>query len=224
MRLLLVEDDARMASAVRQWLGHAGIEVEWVALGREAEAVVRRQALDWIVLDLGLPDIGGETVLKQLRESGCEVPVVVMTARDQVRDRIRLLDLGADDFLVKPVDLGELSARLRAVRRRHGAAPGSDSALRQGGLCLVPASGTVSVDGKFVPLTKREFWLLEALMRRKGEVMTREQLQESLYAEPDEIVGNVVDVHIHRLRRKLGEGWIETVRGAGYRLRSESAE
>jgi DNA-binding response OmpR family regulator len=218
MRLLLVEDDARLARAVRPWLSHSGIEVDWIATGLEAEPALQRQAYDWIVLDLGLPDISGEAVLSRLRESGCDLPVIVITAREQVSDRIRLLDLGADDFLVKPVHLDELAARLRAVRRRRGGAADTAATLRHRGLSLVPASGTVSVDGQFVPLTKHEFWLLEALLRRKGEVLSRAQLQDALYAEPDEIVGNVVDVHIHHLRRKLGAGWIETVRGAGYRL------
>ena len=224
MRLLLVEDDARLASAVRPWLGHSGIDVDWIATGREAEAALQRRVYDWIVLDLGLPDISGEAVLSQLRENGCESPVIVITARHQVRDRVRLLDLGADDFLVKPVHLDELAARLRAVQRRRGSAAATALELRHGGLCLVPASGTVSIDGQFVTLTKREFWLLEALLRRKGEVLTRAQLQEALYAEPDEIVGNVVDVHIHRLRGKLGAGWIQTVRGAGYRLHDAGSE
>lgn len=224
MRLLLVEDDARLASAVRPWLGHSGIEVDWIATGSEAEAALQRQSYDWIVLDLGLPDIGGEEVMRRVRKGGCELPIIVITAREQVSDRIRLLDLGADDFLVKPVDLDELAARLRAVRRRRGAVAGAESALRHGGLCLVSASGTVAVDGQFVLLTKSEFWLLEALLRRKGEVLSRAQLQEALYAEPDEIVGNVVDVHIHRLRNKLGAGWIQTVRGAGYRLGTTGAE
>jgi DNA-binding response OmpR family regulator len=224
MRLLLVEDDARLASAVRPWLGHSGIDVDWIATGGEAEAALKRQTYDWIVLDLGLPDVSGEVVLSQLRKSGCVSPVIVITARHQVRDRVRLLDMGADDFLVKPVDLEELAARMRAVRRRHGSTADAASALRHGGLCLVPDSGTVSVDGQFVSLTKREFWLLEALLRRKGEVLTRAQLQEALYAEPDEIVGNVVDVNIHRLRGKLGAGWIQTVRGAGYRLHDPRSE
>jgi DNA-binding response OmpR family regulator len=165
MRLLLIEDDARLAGAVRSWLGHSGIEVDWIAAGLAAEAALQRRAYDWIVLDLGLPDIDGEALLRQLRGGGCELPVIVVTAREQVHDRIRLPDLGADDFLVKPVHLDELAARLRAVQRRRGAAAGPASALRLGGLCLVPASGTVSVDGQFVPLTKREFWLLEALLR-----------------------------------------------------------
>lgn len=224
MRVLLVEDDAHLASAVRSWLGHSDIDVDWIATGRETEAALQRQSYEWIVLDLGLPDIDGETVMKQLREGGCELPVIVITAREKVQDRVRLLDLGADDFLVKPVHLDELAARLRAVRRRRGAAAGPASALSHRGLCLVPASGTVSVDGQFVLLTKREFWLLEVLLRGKGEVLTRAQLQEALYAEPDEIVGNVVDVHIHRLRRKLGDGWIQTVRGVGYRLGAAERE
>ncbi len=224
MRLLLVEDDARLAGAVRAWLGHSGIDADWIAAGREAAAALRRHAYDWIVLDLGLPDIGGELVLQQLRAGGCELPVIVITAREQVRDRVRLLDLGADDFLVKPVHLDELAARLRAVQRRRGSAGAADAALRHGGLCLVPASGTVSVNGQFVPLTKREFWLLEALLRRPGEALTRAQLQEALYGETEEIVGNAVDVHIHHLRRKLGPGWIQTVRGAGYRLHGTGPE
>ncbi len=224
MRLLLVEDDARLAGAVRAWLGHSGIDADWIAAGREAAAALRRHAYDWIVLDLGLPDIGGEEVLQQLRAGGCELPVIVITAREQVRDRVRLLDLGADDFLVKPVHLDELAARLRAVQRRRGSAGAADTALRHGGLCLVPASGTVSVNGQFVPLTKREFWLLEALLRRPGEALTRAQLQEALYGETEEIVGNAVDVHIHHLRRKLGPGWIQTVRGAGYRLHGTGPE
>jgi len=221
MRLLLVEDDARLASAVRSWLGHSGIEVEWISHGREIEPALRATPFDWMVLDLGLPDVDGEAALKGLRGAGFDLPVIVMTAREQVQDRVRLLDLGADDFLVKPVHLDELAARLRAVQRRHGPPPARDSALRHGSLCLVPASRTVSVDGQYVPLTNREFWLLEALLRHKGRVLTREQLVEGLYGTEDEIIGNAVDVHVHHLRRKLGSGLIKTVRGVGYTLATE---
>jgi len=221
MRLLLVEDDARLAQAVRAWMAHAGIDVEWITEGREVEPALRNRAFDGMVLDLGLPDADGERVLAGLREAGFELPVIVMTAREQVQDRVRLLDLGADDFLVKPVHLDELAARLRAVRRRNGARPAHDEALRHGGLCLVPASRTVSIDGQYVPLTNREFWLLETLLRHKGRVLTRERLVEGLYGTEDEIVGNAVDVHVHHLRRKLGSGLIKTVRGVGYTLGGE---
>ncbi len=221
MRLLLVEDDARLAQAVRAWMAHAGIDVEWITEGREVEPALRGRAFDGMVLDLGLPDADGERVLAGLREAGFELPVIVMTAREQVQDRVRLLDLGADDFLVKPVHLDELAARLRAVRRRNGTRPARDESLRHGGLCLVPASRTVSIDGQYVPLTNREFWLLETLLRHKGRVLTRERLVEGLYGTEDEIVGNAVDVHVHHLRRKLGSGLIKTVRGVGYTLGGE---
>jgi DNA-binding response OmpR family regulator len=231
MRLLLVEDDPRLAHAVRTWLGHGRIEVDWITHGREVEAALRAQAYDWLVLDLGLPDMPGEDALRGLRLAGFELPVVVMTAREHVADRIRLLDLGADDFLVKPVHLDELAARLRALQRRHGTQPGllaaqpddtADLALRHGPVRLVPASRTVSVAGQYVPLTNREFGLLETLLRHKGQVVTREQLLESMDGWSDEPVGNAVVVHVHHLRRKLGGGLIKTVRGQGYTLSADT--
>jgi DNA-binding response OmpR family regulator len=228
MRLLLVEDDARLARAVRGWLNHERIEVEWIVHGGEVNAALAAQSYDWVVLDVGLPDLSGEEVLRRLRAAGHELPVIVMTAREQVQDRVRVLDLGADDFLVKPVHLDELAARLRALQRRQGsrreangpAAPTAE--WRHGPLRVVPASRSVMLDGQYVPLTKREFWLLETLMRRKGQVVTREQVIESLGNSTDETVGNAVDVHVHNLRRKLGSGLIRTVRGQGYTLGHES--
>jgi DNA-binding response OmpR family regulator len=231
MRLLLVEDDPRLAHAVRTWLGHGRIEVDWITQGGEVEGALRARAYDWLVLDLGLPDMPGEDALRSLRAAGFELPVVVMSAREHVDDSIRLLDLGADDFLVKPVHLDELAARLRALQRRHGAQPGrsaqhpptsADLALRHGPVCLVPASRTVSVAGQYVPLTNREFGLLETLLRHKGQVVTREQLLESMDSWSDEPVGNAVVVHVHHLRRKLGLGLIKTVRGQGYTLAADS--
>ncbi len=223
MKLLLVEDDPRLAQAVRAWMGHGGIAVDWITAGREVEPALKAGHYDWVVLDLGLPDTDGERVLAGLRAAGFQLPVVVMTAREQVADRVRLLDMGADDFLVKPVHLDELAARLRMLQRRHGAPRPADEALRHGPLCLVPASRTVSVDGQYVPLTNREFWLLEALLRHKGRVVSREQLLEGLDGGSDEPVGNTVDVHVHHLRRKLGSGLIRTVRGVGYTLGGEAA-
>jgi DNA-binding response OmpR family regulator len=225
MRLLLVEDDARLASAVRSWMGHGGVEVDWIAAGGEIEPSLHRQAYDWVVLDLGLPDIDGEEALRRLRAAGFELPVLVITAREQVQDRVRLLDIGADDFLVKPVHLDELAARLRAVQRRTGSGPQRgtvDKTLRLGRLTVVPASRTVSLDGTYVPLTNREFWLLETLLRNQGRVVTREELVEALYGWSDDIVGNSIDVYVHHLRRKLGAGLIRTVRGVGYTLREEA--
>ncbi len=233
MRLLLVEDDPRLAHAVRTWMGHSRIEVDWITQGREVVAALRAQAYDWLVLDLGLPDIPGEDALRALRAAGLELPVVVMTAREHVQDRIRLLDLGADDFLIKPVHLDELAARLRALQRRHGAKPGGsatdrdpdrdhDTALRHGPVRLVPASRTVSVNGHYVPLTHREFGLLETLLRHKGQVVSRELLLESMDGGADEAVSNAMVVHVHHLRRKLGLGLIKTVRGQGYTLAADS--
>jgi DNA-binding response OmpR family regulator len=231
MRLLLVEDDPRLAHAVRTWLGHGRIEVDWITQGGEVEGALRAQAYDWLVLDLGLPDMPGEDALRSLRAAGFELPVVVMSAREHVDDSIRLLDLGADDFLVKPVHLDELAARLRALKRRQKALPGltatrrdqeGDLAMRHGSVRLVPASRTVSVDGQYVPLTNREFDLLETLLRHKGQVVTREQLLESLDGWGDEPVGNAVVVHVHHLRRKLGGGLIKTVRGQGYTLATDT--
>jgi DNA-binding response OmpR family regulator len=142
MRLLLVEDDARLASAVRSWMGLAGIDADWVTDGRAALAALQARPYDWMTLDLGLPDGPGDETLRRVREAGFDLPVVVITAREQVQDRVRLLDLGADDFLVKPVHLDELAARLRALQRRGGARAGGEHALRHGALCLMPASGS----------------------------------------------------------------------------------
>jgi DNA-binding response OmpR family regulator len=219
--MLMVEDDARLASAVRSWMGHSGVTVDWVTAGREVEPALRRQATDWLVLDLGLPDMPGEEVLRQVRAAGFDLPVIVVTAREQVQDRIRLLDLGADDFLVKPVHLDELAARLRAVRRRRGTASASEPALRHGGLSLMPASRTVSLHGSFVPLTNREFWLLEMLLRHKGQAVARDKLGETLLGWSEDSAGNSVDVHVHNLRRKLGPRLIRTVRGVGYMMGAE---
>jgi two-component system, OmpR family, response regulator QseB len=218
MRLLLAEDDARLAHAVRTWMSQSGIGVDWVTQGCEIEPALRRGDYHWMVLDLGLPDIDGEEVLKALRSGGLELPVIVMTARGHVQDRVRLLNLGADDFLVKPVHLDELVARLQAVRRRSRPEPGLEEVLRHGPLCLMPMTRTVTLDGDFVPLTNREYSLLESLMRRPQGVVSREQLADTLSGGNDELVGNSVDVHVHHLRRKLGRGVIRTVRGVGYTL------
>lgn len=221
MKLLLLEDDARLAGAVRSWMGHAGAEVDWIIDGAEAEPTLRRCDYDCMLLDLGLPGIGGEEVLRRIRGAGIGTPVVVITAREQVQDRIRLLDLGADDFLVKPVHLDELSARLRAVLRRRDGAGHGETELRHGPLRVVPATRSVMLNGSFVALTTKEFWMLETLLRNKDRVLGREHLEEALYGWSDEVGSNTVEVHIHHLRRKLGADLIRTVRGVGYTLRRE---
>jgi two-component system, OmpR family, response regulator QseB len=221
MRLLLLEDDPRLAGAVRSWMGHSGIQVDWIVAGAEAEAALRGGGYDCLLLDLGLPDLSGEEVLRRIRAAGIEIPVVVITARELVQDRVRLLDLGADDFLVKPVHLDELSARVRTVlRRRQGEARG-EGELRHGALRVVSATRTVMLDGSYVALTTKEFWVLETLLRNKDRVLTREQLEEALYGWADEVGSNTVEVHVHHLRRKLGAELIKTVRGVGYTLRQE---
>lgn len=219
MRLLLVEDDARLASAVRSWMGHSGIGVDWVDAGAAVEAAMRREHYDCVVLDLGLPDMPGEDVLRRLRRTGFDVPVIVITAREQVADRVRLLDLGADDFVVKPIHLDELSARMRALLRRHGS---PDNELRFAGIRVMSATRSVTRDGQHVPVTNKEFWLLETLMRNRDRVTPRKELEEALYGQGEEVGSNTVEVHVHHLRRKLGNETIQTVRGIGYALSSAS--
>jgi DNA-binding response OmpR family regulator len=219
MRLLLIEDDARLAGAVRSWLGHGGIAVDWIVNGGEALAALRTHRFDYVVLDLGLPDLGGEEVLRAIRRAGHQEPVIVITAREQVADRVRLLDLGADDFLVKPVHLDELAARLRAITRRRDP---HETELRFGALTIVPAARAALRHGMPIALTNKEFWVLETLMRNRDSVTTREQLERALYGVSDDVASNAVEVYVHHLRRKLGADVIRTVRGVGYALHPAS--
>ena len=220
MRLLLVEDDAMIGAAAQQGLRQEGHTVDWVRDGREAEAAVAATAYDLVLLDLGLPRRDGLSVLRAWRAKGVEVPVVVITARDAVADRVAGLDAGADDYLVKPFDLDELAARIRAVARRR-AGRGSAS-IRVGDLEIDPAARRVTLRGEEVTLSAREYALLEALADRPGAYLTRAQLEERLYGWDDEIASNAVEVHIHGLRRKLGAEAIRNVRGLGYTLSGEA--
>src|SRR3954470_4242922 len=216
MRLLLVEDDPMIGEAARQGLRQEGHTVDWVRDGREAEAAVAGAPYDAVLLDLGLPRRDGLAILKSWRTRGVEVPVLIITARDAVTDRIAGLDAGADDYLVKPFDLDELSARVRAVaRRRAGRAA---SLLRIGELEIDAAAKRVKWKGHEVPLSAREYALLEALADRPGAYLTRTQLEERLYGWDDEIASNAGEVHIHALRRKLDPALIRNVRGLGYAL------
>ena len=214
MRVLLAEDDDLLGSGLRTGLAQHGFAVDWVRDGVAAERELLAGQHQAAVLDLGLPRQDGMAVLRALRARGCTLPVLVLTARDAVAARIDGLDAGADDYLVKPVDLGELAARLRAlVRRAHGQV---QARLALGDVVLDAAQRQVWRGGTAVELSTREFDLLHALMLNAERVLTREQLERHLYAWGAEVSSNAVEVHVHNLRRKLGAGLIETVRGVGY--------
>ncbi|MGZ5035461.1 MAG: response regulator [Usitatibacter sp.] len=220
MRLLLVEDDSMIGEAAREGLRHEGHTVDWVRDGREAEASVASTAYDLVLLDLGLPKRDGLSVLKSWRAHGESVPVLIITARDSVNDRISGLDAGADDYLVKPFDLDELSARVRAVlRRRAGRAA---STMKLGDLEIDTSAKRVKWKGEDVSLSAREYALLEALADRPGAYLTRAQLEERLYGWDEEIASNAVEVHIHGLRRKLDPSLIRNVRGMGYTIAKDA--
>ena len=214
MRILLVEDDRLLGDGVKAGLCGAGFAVDWVRDGEAALAAVAAESFAAIVLDLGRPRRDGLSVLSALRGAGNAVPVLVLTARDQVADKVRCLDLGADDYVVKPFDLDELAARLRALARR--ARGRAEASLRHGEVVLDPAARSVTLRGEPVVLTGREFDLLQMLLEAAGRVLTRRGLDEQLYAWGEAVGSNALEVHIHHLRKKLGADLIRTVRGVGY--------
>jgi DNA-binding response OmpR family regulator len=216
MRILLVEDDPMIGASVVSGLAGEGHAVDWVRDGAAAESAATTHPYALVLLDLGLPKRDGLEVLKRLRARRLDLPVLVMTARDTVRDRVAGLDAGADDYLVKPFDLDELLARVRALARR--AAGRAKPVVERGPLSLNPATHEVRWHGAPVEVSGREFALLAALAERAGAVVSRAQLEERLYGWNEAIGSNAVEVHIHNLRRKLGEDAIRTVRGLGYRL------
>lgn len=219
MRILLAEDDLLLGDGLRAGLRQLGFQVDWVRDGMAAERELLAEPYAAAVLDLGLPLKDGMTVLASIRRAGNTIPVLVLTARDAVSDRIKGLDVGADDYVVKPVDLNELAARLRAlVRRAHGQ---PKETLTAQDVVLDPAARSVYQAGKPVILSSREFDLLHALMLNAGRVLTREQLEQQLYSWGQEVESNAIEVHIHHLRRKLGNSLIQTVRGVGYMLLRE---
>jgi two-component system OmpR family response regulator/two-component system response regulator QseB len=220
MRILLAEDDALLGDGLRAGLRQQGFLVDWVRDGLAAERELRAEPYAAAVLDLGLPLKDGLDVLAAIRRAGISLPVLALTARDTVPDRIRGLDLGADDYVVKPVDLGELAARLRAlVRRAHGQ---PQETLQAQGVVLDPAARMAAVGGAPVALSSREFDLLHALMLNAGRVLSRERLEQHLYCWGQEVESNTIEVHVHHLRRKLGSSLIQTVRGVGYLLARDS--
>ncbi len=216
MRILLAEDDPMLGDGLRAGLRQQGFQVDWVRDGMAAEREIASGDYQAAVLDLGLPKKDGLDVLQSLRAQKVSTPVLVLTARDAVPDRIKGLDLGADDYVLKPVDLFELGARLRSlVRRAHGQ---TQDLLTCGNLQMNPSARTVTIDAQPVALSTREYDLLHALMLNVGRVMSREQLEQQLYSWGYEVESNAVEVHIHHLRKKLHANVIQTVRGIGYTL------
>ena len=216
MHVLLVEDNALVASGVRAGLQLQGFGVDTVASAGQADAAIRSSHFDACVLDLGLPDEDGLSLLARWRGQGLQVPVLVLTARDAVSQRIEGLQTGADDYLVKPFDLHELAARLHALLRR--AAGRSVDWIELGEVRINPAAGHIQRQGRTVELSRREWSLLRALLQSPGRILSTEQLRDSLYGYSLDVESNAVNVHVHHLRRKLGSDMVETVRGVGFRL------
>jgi two-component system response regulator BasR len=220
MKILIVEDDLLLQEGVALALGGEGYATDCAAKGVEAEALLQSGQYSLIVLDLGLPDADGTDLLRHWRRQGIDLPVLILTARDALEDRVGGLDAGADDYLVKPFALAELKARVRALIRRYQGR--SDNLLQHGDLALNLSSLQVAVENQPVEVTPKEFALLTRLLMRIGQTVHRETLQQDLYSWQDDNGSNTLEVHIHNLRRKLGKDRIKTVRGVGYRLEERS--
>lgn len=220
MRVLLVEDDELLGDGLKAGLKQAGYTTDWVTDGQSAESALKDNEFDLVVLDINLPKMSGLEVLRNIRKRGESTPVLLLTAKDSIPDRVEGLDSGADDYLVKPVDLDELCARLRVLQRRQ--AGRSDPVIQHGNIALDPAAHRVTVDGKAVNLSMREFVLLQHLMENVGRVIPRARLEQKLYGWEGEVESNSLEVFIHHLRKKLGSGLIRTVRGVGYMIEQES--
>jgi DNA-binding response OmpR family regulator len=218
MRLLLIEDDPLLGEGLQQALRRAGYTVDWLSDGEHALAALSDGGFEIAVLDLGLPRLDGQRVIRAARAAGASLPVLVLTARDGVDERVRALDGGADDFLAKPFDPAELLARLRALLRRREGTPRALPAFA--GIELEPARFEARLDGQIIDLPRREFALLLALVEAGGRVVPRELLQQRLYGWDEDVGSNALEGHIHHLRRKLGAERIGTVRGVGYRLKA----
>ncbi|RYU62565.1 response regulator transcription factor [Methylolobus aquaticus] len=214
MRILIAEDDPMIGKSVQGALRQEGYAVDWVQDGLAAELALRNGVYDLLLLDLGLPRKSGLAILQALRARHDQTPVLILTARDAIPDRVAGLDAGADDYLVKPFDLNELNARIRALARRRSGRP--TPFIEHGSLHVDPASHAVQLDGVPVTLSAREFSLLTALLENPGVPLSRAQLEDRIYGWGEEVESNTVEVYVHSLRRKLGAGWIRNVRGVGY--------
>lgn len=217
MRILLIEDDHVLGAAIRDHIAAEGHGVDWMQRLDDAATALDSVAYQLVLLDLNLPDGRGLDLLRRLRADGSTVPVIITTAQDQIAVRIEGLNAGADDYLVKPFDLSEMSARLAAVARRYGGSPAP--VITIGTTSINTATRVVSVDGKPVSLTAREWAVLERLISRKGAIVTRSEIEDSLYAFGAEIESNAVEVYVSRLRKKLGKDAVTTLRGLGYQVR-----
>jgi two-component system response regulator QseB len=222
MRILLAEDDPMIGAGIREGLRQDGFAVDWVRDGHAARLALAENVHDLLVLDLGLPREDGLAVLRGMRRNGDARPVLILTARDAVVDRVAGLDAGADDYMVKPFELSELAARIRALRRR-GAGRASP-VVTHGDLELDPATRELRVRGTPVALSTREFAVLEALLARPGAILSRRQLEEAVYGWKDGVESNAIDVHIHALRKKLGTAAIRNVRGVGWMIGANRGE
>lgn len=216
MRILLVEDDELLGEGTRKGLAQDGYTVDWVKDGALADQALKTEKFDLVVLDLGLPKVSGMVVLQNLRERGDTTPVLILTARESIEDRVKGLDTGADDYLTKPFNLDELLARLRSLQRRFAsrAAP----LLVHNDITLDPASHTVVYKDEPINLSRREFALLHVLLENAGRVLSREHLTQSLYGWGEEVDSNALEVHVHNLRKRFGQNFIRTVRGIGYTI------
>lgn len=214
MRLLLVEDDELLGDAVKTGLSQFDYVVDWLKDGESARAALKVEVFELVILDLSLPRLTGLALLKHMRQAGNKTPVIILTARESVSDRVEGLDAGADDYMVKPFDLNELSARIRAlIRRSQGRA---DTAIHYKNITLDAAAHKVLLDGVEVNISRREFALLQKLLENQGHAISREHLMQSIYGWDEDLDSNVLEVHIHNLRKKLKADFIRTIRGIGY--------
>lgn len=223
MRVLLVEDDEPLGAGIRTGLSHYGYAVDWLKDGSSALRFMKAETFDIIVLDLGLPRVSGLTVLQELRANNITTPVLILTARDSVEDRVKGLDSGADDYLTKPFDLDELSARIRALQRRFSTNR-AEPLLNYRDVSLDPASLTVTIKGEYINLSRREIALLQKLLENTGHVVSRDVLNQCLYGWGEDVDSNTLEVHVHNLRKKLGVNFIRTIRGVGYMAEKEDQD
>ena len=219
MRILLAEDDASQAESIKDWLELDGYSVDWVERGDHAILAVEQHQYDCILLDRGLPKASGDDILKTIRHRNSNTPVIFITAKDAIHDRVEGLDLGANDYLVKPFNLEELSARVRSQLRQHQTQVGQY--LTFANLQLDPQAKTLTQAGQVINLTAKEFQILHKLMQKPEHILTREQLEESLYAWGEEIESNAIEVYIYQIRKKIGGQYIKTIRGLGYRMHQD---